>query len=174
MLRAFNHLFFLFCIYKAETRFSWRFLHVVHASCGQAIYQQSSVFGVQFVFTALLVQCPHYSGKWFIPKPSLKIRTANAICWNSLGLFIDYGLNYIFVRNKTFLFFEIESWKLLASVWKLILWNLTKFQLNQTTKRKNRNSNCLNELNELKFCEVSRNSFSSLSFLSWKTKKFYS
>ena len=32
------------------------------------------------------------------PKPSLKIRTPNAICWNSLGLFRDYSLNYIFSR----------------------------------------------------------------------------
>ena len=43
------------------------------------------------------------------PKPSLKIGTANAICWNSLGLFREYGLNHIFFRNKTFLFFKIES-----------------------------------------------------------------
>ena len=43
------------------------------------------------------------------PKPSLKIRTANAICWNSLGLFRDYGLNHIVFRNKTFLFFKIEN-----------------------------------------------------------------
>ena len=45
---------------------------------------------------------------WVMPKPSLKIGTANAICWNSLGLFRDYGLNYIFFRNKT-IFFKIES-----------------------------------------------------------------
>ena len=44
------------------------------------------------------------------PKPSLKIGTANAICWNSLGLFRDYSLNYIFFRNTTFLFLKIESW----------------------------------------------------------------
>ena len=30
-------------------------------------------------------------------KPSLKIWTAKAICWNSLGLFRDYGLNNIFL-----------------------------------------------------------------------------
>ena len=42
------------------------------------------------------------------PKPSLKIRTANAICWNYLGL--SHGLDHIFFRNKTFLFFKIESW----------------------------------------------------------------
>ena len=43
------------------------------------------------------------------PKKSLKIRTANAIFWNYLGLFRDYGLEHIFFRNKTFLFFKIES-----------------------------------------------------------------
>ena len=48
--------------------------------------------------------------------------------------------------------------KFAASVWKRMSWNLTKFQLNQTTNRKNRNNNCLNEL---KFCEVSRNSISN-------------
>ena len=37
------------------------------------------------------------------------------------------------------------------------MWNLTKFQLNQTTDRKNENNNCLNKLNKLKLCEVSRN-----------------
>ena len=42
-------------------------------------------------------------------KPSLKIRTANAICWIYLGIFRDYGLKNIFFRNKTFLFFKIES-----------------------------------------------------------------
>ena len=41
------------------------------------------------------------------PKPSLKIGTANAICWNSLGLFRDHGLNYIFLGIKLFLFFKI-------------------------------------------------------------------
>ena len=44
------------------------------------------------------------------PKPSLKIGTANSIYWNSLALFRDYGLNHIFLGNKTFLFFKIESW----------------------------------------------------------------
>ena len=39
-----------------------------------------------------------------------KLGQQRAICWNSLGLFRDFGLNYIFFRNKTFLFFKIESW----------------------------------------------------------------
>ena len=34
-----------------------------------------------------------------VPKPSLKIRTASAICWNYLGLFRDYGLDHIFDRS---------------------------------------------------------------------------
>ena len=37
------------------------------------------------------------------PKPSLKIKTANAIFW------IYLGLKNIIFRNKTFLFFKIES-----------------------------------------------------------------
>ena len=54
----------------------------------------------------------HYreSHLMFYAKPSLKIGTANAICWNYLGLFRDYGLDHFFFRNKTFLFFKIESW----------------------------------------------------------------
>ena len=43
-------------------------------------------------------------------RPSLNIGTANIICWNSVGLFRDYGLNYIFLGIKLFLFFKIESW----------------------------------------------------------------
>ena len=39
-----------------------------------------------------------------------KLGQQSAICWNSLGLFRDYGLNYIFSRKKPFLFFKIESW----------------------------------------------------------------
>ena len=50
------------------------------------------------------------------------------------------------------MFFKIESFKHRFD-WNGILWNLTKFQLNQTTNRKNENNNYLNELNELKFCE---------------------
>ena len=93
-------------------------------------------------------------------KPSLKIKTANAICWNCLGLFRDYHLNYNFLGIKLFCF-QDRQLKLLASVWKMILWNLTKFQLNQTSDTKHGNEICLNELNELKFCEVSQNSISN-------------
>ena len=43
------------------------------------------------------------------PKPSLKIRTANAIFWISLGIFRDYGQKIFLFRDKTFLYFKIES-----------------------------------------------------------------
>ena len=46
-------------------------------------------------------------------KPSLKIRTASAICWNYLGLFRDYGLDHIFLG---IFFFQDRKLKLSASV----------------------------------------------------------
>ena len=42
-----------------------------------------------------------------------KLGQQSAICWNSLGLFRDYGLYYLFFRNKTF-WFLIESWNFLG------------------------------------------------------------
>ena len=71
-------------------------------------------------------------------------------------LALDYGLNYIFFRNKTFLFFKL---KLSASVWKRISWNLTKFQLIQLIQTIFISIFSIRCLIELKFCEVSRNSF---------------
>ena len=93
-------------------------------------------------------------------RPLLEIGTENAICWNSLGLFRDYGLDHLFFRDTTFLFFKIEPCTF-QHLFEKKMWNLTKFQLNQTTDRKNGNKNCLNELNELKFCEVSRKGLQS-------------
>ena len=73
------------------------------------------------------------------------------------------------------MFFQDKKLKLSASVWKRILWNLTKFQLYQTTNRKSENNNCLNALGELKlvrFHEILyQTDTESFSFLSWKTKK---
>ena len=39
-----------------------------------------------------------------------KLGQQSSICWNSLGLFRDYGLNYILFRDKTYLFFKMENW----------------------------------------------------------------
>ena len=44
-----------------------------------------------------------------IVQPKLEIGTGNPTCLNSLGLFIDYSLVHISFRDKTFLFFKIES-----------------------------------------------------------------
>ena len=68
-------------------------------------------------------------------------------------------------RNKTFFVFQDRKLKRSAFVWNRISWILTKIQLKQITDRKNENRNYLNKLNELKFCEVSRNSFSNIC---WK------
>ena len=35
-----------------------------------------------------------------------KLSHRSAICWNYLGLFRDYGLDHIFLRNKTFIVFQ--------------------------------------------------------------------
>ena len=60
------------------------------------------------------------------------------------------------------MFFKIESWNLFsASVWKRISWNLTKFQLIQLIQTIVIFIFSIGCLIELKFCEVSRNSFSN-------------
>jgi hypothetical protein len=84
------------------------------------------------------------------PKPSLKIRTASAIFWDYLGTAKKFFLGIFFFV------FQYRKLKLSASVWKWILWNLTKFQLIQTIVTYIFSLCCLIEL---KFCEVSRNSF---------------
>ena len=45
-----------------------------------------------------------------------KLGQQSAIYWNSLGLCRDYGLNYIFFRNKTFFVFQDRKLKFSASV----------------------------------------------------------
>ena len=62
---------------------------------------------------------------------------------------------------------------------KIISWNLTKFQHIQLIQTIFISIFSIRCLIVLKFCEVSRNSSSNrdaenFSFLSWKTKKFYS
>ena len=71
-------------------------------------------------------------------KPSRKIGTANAICWNSLGLIRDYGLKHIFLGIK-----------------------LKKFQLIQFMQTIFISIFSICCVTELKFCEVLRNSFSN-------------
>ena len=68
-------------------------------------------------------------------------------------------------RNKTFLFIKIESWN--CQVQFEIEFHETSQNLNSIRQpiKKDKNNNCLNKLNELKFYEVSRNSISN--FLFW-------
>ena len=62
------------------------------------------------------MQQTHLSGfEWSLhwmseAKPLLKIGAAKRHLLELSCLLRDYGLNYIFFRNKTFLFFKIESW----------------------------------------------------------------
>ena len=93
-----------------------------------------------------------------ISKPSLKIRTANAICWNYLGLLRYYDLDHTFLGIFVF---QNRKLKLSASVWKRILWYLTKFQLIQLIETIFISIFSICCLIELKFCEISRNSFSN-------------
>ena len=63
-----------------------------------------------------------------------------------------FCLKFFSIRNKTFMFFKIESWKFQNLLEK-------KFVKPRkiSTDRKNRNDHCLNQLYKLKFCEISRN-----------------
>ena len=69
------------------------------------------------------------------------------------------------------MFFKIESWNVSICLKKKTL-NLTKFHLNWTIDRKKWNEKSLNELNQLKFCEVSHYFFSNRCWKSWKKLYF--
>ena len=103
---------------------------------------------------------------FFHAKPSLKIGSVNKA-------FLFWYWQWLLFRN--FFVFQDRKLKLSEFVWKRITWNLTKFQLNQTTDRKNENNNCLNKLN---FCEVAWNVIQTNAEISTfyleKQKKFYS
>ena len=76
-----------------------------------------------------------------------------------------YGLKNIFFRNKTFLFFKLESWNFQVQFEIEFGETLQNFNSIRQPIKKNGNSNCLKKLNELKFCEVSRNPISNWT---WK------
>ena len=48
-----------------------------------------------------------------------KFGTANAICWNSLGLFREYGLNYTFFQEQKFSLQIVNSSRILPRKKKL-------------------------------------------------------
>ena len=106
-----------------------------------------------------------------------KLGQQSAIYWNFLGLFRDYGLNHIFFRNKTFLFFQHRKLKFSTSIWK---------KKNRETSQKFQ-LNALRQflfpfflsvvwlsLNFLRFHKLFfQTDAENVSFLSWKTKNKY-
>ena len=126
---------------------------------------------------------PHGESFFLSPfsKLSLKIGTANAICWNSLGLFSklwvaksnSHTRDFIFFRNKIF-----QDRKLTLSASVLIKKNFEKSQLIQLIETIFISIFCIRCLIELKFCEVSQNSFSNwwcmFQLSNLKNKKVYS
>ena len=112
-------------------------------------------------------------------KPSLKIGTANAICWNSLGLLRDYSLNYIyFFKNKTFLFFKIECWSFQHLFGKEFCETSQNFNsIRQWIQNMEIEIVWMSWMSWMfvRFHEILfQTDAESFSFLSWKTKKFYS
>ena len=101
-----------------------------------------------------------------IIKPFGKIEKASAIFWNYRGMFREYGPKDNFFRSKKFLFFKIESWS---------FQNLFENEFCETSQSFNTFIKLLLTffslgcLIELKFREVSRNSFSNRS---WKFQLF--
>ena len=67
----------------------------------------------------------------FIAKPSMKIESVN----KAFLFWYWQWLKKYFFRNKTFLFFKIESWNFQHLFEKEFLENLSKFQINQTTEK---------------------------------------
>ena len=113
----------------------------------------------------------------FLSKPSLKIRTPNAICWNYRDLFRDYGLNYIFFRNKPF-FFKKESWNFQHLFEKEFRESSQNFNsIRQWIEKKEIKIVWITWMswNFVRFHEILfQTDAENFSFLSWKTKKFYS
>ena len=89
-----------------------------------------------------------------IPKPSLKIRTSGSIFWIYLDMFREYDLENISLGIKLFCFSRQK-----AKTFSICLKN--KFNSFTQPIEKNENNNYMNKLNDLKFCEVSRNLISN-------------
>ena len=128
----------------------------------------------RFLFISFLLGfCESPAAKMLIRRMVLGCPTQN-LHWKlgrltpSFGSILAVWLKKIFLGIRLFVF-QDRKLILSASVWNWISWNLAKFQLNQTTdKKRDENNNCLNKLNELKFCEVSRNSISNWT---WKFQR---
>ena len=96
---------------------------------------------------------------WLLPpKPSLKTGSVN-----KAFLFWYWQRFKKILSGTIFLVFQDRKLKLSESVWKK---NRETSQSFNSIRQpiKNENNNCLNELNELKFCKVSQNYISNRCF----------
>ena len=87
------------------------------------------------------------------PKPSLKIGSVN-----KAFLFWYWQWLKSFFRIKTFLFIKTDSWNFQNLFEKEFHETSQNFNSIRQPIEKNENYHCLNNLNELKLCEVSWNS----------------
>ena len=103
-----------------------------------------------------------------------KLGQQSAICWNSLSLLETMAY---FFSNKTFLFFKIESWN---------FQHLFEKEFHETSQNFNSIREVIEKMettifwmswmswNFVRFHEILfQTDAESFSFLSWKTKKFY-
>ena len=130
---------------------SWNVIHLFMQKAFYVIRDQSSPF-INFQCSHSHLQKkrkknPQQVSNW-VDKQSWLF-----LYWNQFTL----GLAHIYFRNKTFLFVKKDSWNfkhLFDLGFHETLQNFSSFRQNT---EKNRNKSCLYKLNELKFCEVSRN-----------------
>ena len=100
---------------------------------------------------------------------------AQNLHWKLGQLTPSFGSILFFRELNLFFVFQDRKLKLSAYVWSWISWNLPKFQLVQLIKKIVIFILSIGCLIEMKFCGVLfQTDFENFSFLSWKTKKFYS
>ena len=107
-----------------------------------------------------------------------KLGQQSANCWNYLGLFRDYDFDHILFKIKTFLFYKIENWN---------FQHLFEKEFRETSQNFNSIRQPIEKMkitivwiswmswNFVRFHKIFfQTDAESFSFLSWKTKKFYS
>ena len=150
------------CMYISRHGMTWHFRIILNRLVSRG---PRLVFGLTYKVIVYLSR---------LPKPSLKIRTVSAICWNYILTYLE---TMTFFRNKTFLFFKIESWN---------FQHLFEKEFRETSQNFNSIRQVIEKIemtivwmswmswNFVRFHEILfQTDAESFSFLSWKTKKFY-
>ena len=124
---------FWICIWKSLIQHSsivWKIYHFTIASTQKLI--KRSVLGLicylkpwrkQLLINKKIKMTPHVSAQ-NLPR---KLGQQSAICWNSLGLFRDYGINHIFSTHSAYSNNPYFNFICPLSDWVEILWGFTKF-----------------------------------------------